>query len=698
MKLTRQQRDRLFRLAERYGVLTHYLNVDDERQEASPDALIALLQAYGVELNSPEDIAVQEEQRRREEWARPIVRTLVAWDGELEFDLRLDASAWPDTVTATIELESGEERTIDIFTRDAKRSGAARFDDCSIFGRHLVWGEELPLGYHQLRVDYGGSEPASALVIAAPRLAHLGPDRPMWGLFLPTYAIRTDDPGHWGAGNFSDLESFLDWIQSTGGDIAGTLPMLAAYLDDPFDPSPYAPVSRLFWNEFMVDVTRLQEYQRSDKAQSIVDDREFQAEVERLRRSDLVDYREGMQLRRHVLFTLAQHCFDEDGERLQALHQWMKSHPLAGEYARFRAMVECYGPDWSSWPIDNPGELPEESPDIDIEQYHLFAQWAASSQMDEIAQEARKSGWGLYIDLPIGVHPQGYDAWRYADHFVQGVAVGAPPDPTHTKGQNWGFEPLSPEAMERHGFRYFIDVIRHHMDHAATLRIDHVMGLHRQFWIPEGFEASKGIYMRYNPDALYAILTLESQRHKTVIVGENLGTVPKEVPVWMHEHGMSGMSVLPFLLDRSPDEISDLPLRTLATFNTHDMPPFRVFWDSLDAESKEQLNEAFKEAAIVTSDVEDPEQALSASLQLLATSKAHIVLINLEDLWLETHQQNVPGTTVDEYPDWQQKARYTLDELDQQPEVLKALDTMRFGRNQAVDEVVKHFRDGDDHP
>ena len=288
------------------------------------------------------------------------------------------------------------------------------------------------------------------------------------------------------------------------------------------------------------------------------------------------------------------------------------------------------------------------------------------------------------------------------DIFAPDVAVGAPKDAVFTGGQNWGFPPLHPENIRKQGYRYIIDYLRHHLKYADMLRIDHVMGLHRLFWIPRGFDASQGVYVRYRADELYAILAVESHRQRSIIVGEDLGIVPSYVRPAMARHGLHRMYVLYYeLADNASKALRHISLDTVASLNTHDMSPFAAFWQDADIEERVRLGlldekgtrkerktrRAVKNALVAylsskgflrTIDA-GTRAVLKACLAYLSASRARIVLVNLEDLWLETRSQNVPGIG-DKFPSWQRKARYGLEEFFRMREVsdiLREIDRLR---------------------
>lgn len=446
----------------------------------------------------------------------------------------------------------------------------------------------------------------------------------LWGVFLPLYALRSERS--WGSGDFTDLERLIRWAAGLGARFVGTLPLLASFLDEPFSPSPYTPVSRLFWNEFFVDPEGIPEYRAAPETQGL---------LTRLRDAPLVDYREGMRLKRRVLEALATDFFSGATPRRETFEGFTKSRPRLEDYARFRAAVEGREADQAAI------------------RYHLYVQWVADGQLAEAVRAGARDGTRLYLDFPLGVHPDGYDLWRFRDLFVENVSVGAPPDPFFAGGQNWGFPPLHPGRLRQGGLDYFRECLRHHLRHAGVLRIDHVMAFHRLFWIPNGFDAADGVYVRYPANAFYDAVCEESRASGAWIVGEDLGTVPPEVRPALKARGLLRSHVLPF----ESDEISEIPEECLAALNTHDMPPFAAAYER----------------------PEEAREAIRWALDGLARSPASLLMINLEDLWLEREPQNVPGT-ADDVPNWRRKARYSVEEFTADADVaslLRETDALR---------------------
>ncbi|HEV8661711.1 MAG TPA: 4-alpha-glucanotransferase [Candidatus Methylomirabilis sp.] len=697
-------------LARLYGLQTAYHDVvADRRREASPEALLAVLRALGAPVGDLRDVPGALREGYEARWQRLCEPVLVAWDGgPVRVRLRLPAGLADGTAACELQQETGEVRR---WTCDLSSLPSA--DGVEVEGRRYVSRRlllppgGLPWGYHRLRLEIADRR-VESLLIAAPLRAFGALDGEAgrsWGVFLPLYALHS--ARSWGAGDLADLEALATWVAELGGELVGTLPLLPAFLDEPYDPSPYAPASRLFWNELYLDVTRTPDLERSPAAQALLASPAVQAELTALRGMPLVDPRRAMALKRRILEALARTFFSGDGDWQRAFRRFAEGHQALEDYARFRAAGERRGAPWPDWPLPQrdglltPGDYDEEA-----RRYHLYVQWLAHDQLRHLAEAGQARGVGVQLDLPLGVHPASYDVWRERALFVPEMSGGAPPDGFFIKGQNWGCPPLHPERIRTQGYRYPIACLRHHLALARVLRIDHLMGLHRLFWIPPGMPVEEGVYVRYRAEELYAILTLESCRHRTLLVGEDLGTVPPSVRPAMARHHIQRTYVLPFEMAPDPQAALCAPSDTfLASLNTHDMRPFAGFWQGLDIRDRVELGllaeaqareerrgrEALKEALVaylqrtgrLPKGRVEPADVLRACLAFLAASAARIVLVNLEDLWLEAEPQNTPGTR-DERPNWRRRARYPLEAIRQMPQVLEALCAVDRGRKEVL--------------
>jgi 4-alpha-glucanotransferase len=556
---------------------------------------------------------------------------------------------------------------------------------------------DLPEGYHTLRVRAEGERFRSA-VIAAPVKAFRHPRGGRgreWGIFCPAYALRSARNGV--MGDLTDLRRLASWGVSLGGRVLGTLPLLATHTGErggPFDPSPYSPVSRLAWNETYVDPVRAPGFEGCAAARRVLASAEYRGDAARLGRGGLVDYRRAAGLKRRVLEPLAEYFFSHAGEATRAFREFLVQNPLMREYAEFQATTEARGEAWSTWPSRmREGTLRRGDFDGRAARYHLFAQFAAWLEMLALGAELKASGAMLYLDLPVGVSPHGFDTWRHRGLFAA-CATGAPPDPYFTGGQNWGFPPMHPDACREDGYGYLRACLRFHMLHAEYLRLDHVMAFRRLFWIPSGLSAADGVYVRYRDEELYAVLCLESHRNRCRLVGENLGTVPAEVNAALTRHDLCGLYVGQYEMQPTRPALRPVPRNCVVSVNTHDMPPIARMWSAGDVDDRiglgmlekkrrgaeRRTRERMKRALIAFLRAErllgkgrpDLASVRDALLRFLARSPADFVLVNLEDLWLETTWQNIPGT-MREHPNWRRRLRLTLEEIEGDGEIGRVL-------------------------
>jgi 4-alpha-glucanotransferase len=588
----------------------------------------------------------------------------VAWDGTLpRLRVRLPHDR-VERVAIELRLESGEVQLVHADAQPANARPRSGWRPT-----HALRLPRLPHGYHVVAVE-ARSGTFETFVIAAPRQAHTEGDRE-WGVFIPLYSICS--ARSWGIGDYTDLERLARWTGSLGGGFVATLPLLATFLDAPFEPSPYSPASRLFWNELFLDVTAIPGWQEAMQTE-LVD------ELATCRAGDVVDYRRIAALKRREL-ERALRARATDTHVTEGMRSYAQEHAHAVDYARFRAVCDRRRVGWNEWPerlrdgiITDVDYAPEDY------HYHLFAQWQAEQQLGRIAAAHAEGAAALYLDMPLGVNPHSYDAWRFRELFAAGVSAGAPPDPLFTGGQNWGFRPLNPGPLRASRYAYLIEALRHHFRHASILRLDHVMAFYRLFWVPDGLPATRGVYVRYDEDELFAVLVLESARHRAVVVGEDLGTVPAAVRRAMERHGVQRMHVVQF--EASPDRnppVAPPPRWVVASLNTHDMPTFAGFWRGTDIDDQLELGlidqheyvraqrrrGVLRErlaALIAPDDHAGPAEVSTGLLQRLAESPARYVLVTLEDLWLEERPQNVPGTHA-ERPNWQRRSRRTLDDI-----------------------------------
>ncbi|MBK8979940.1 MAG: 4-alpha-glucanotransferase [Planctomycetes bacterium] len=682
----------LSRLARAHGIAPVYIGSDFVVRGANRDALLAMLRALGVGIDDPAEAPELLRARWRDVWSRPLEPVHVVWtDAPAGLRVRLPAGAETAPLRATVELEGGGSASVEARCTELPRRALRSVDGAARVALHVPL-PELPPGYHRVHVAVAGVE-ADALLIAAPRRCHpVGSGRT--AAFLPVYALHSARRPD--CADLTDWTRFGRFVAEQGVDLVGTLPLCAGFLEPPVQPSPYAPASRLFWNEVYVDVDRLDGGGPHAPAPRAPADARF------------VDWPTVAADRLAALQTAADRHFAEHGpDGSAALRAFVARRPDVADFAIFRAAAETHGRDWRQWPArwrDGTIEPAEVAPAA--RRRHLFAQWQTQEQIDASLAEMRAAGAEPYLDLPIGAHSDGYDIWRYRDAFLTGCSAGAPPDAFFTQGQDWGFAPRHPERSRATGHLDFRRCIEHHVRHCGVLRIDHVMGLHRIWSVPHGLPAHLGCYLRQPGEELLAIVTLESHRHRCAIIGEDLGTVPPATRLALPRHGVGSMHVVQFELRPWDAHTALTPgPRMLATLNTHDLPTFRAFLEALDVEDRVALGlfdeatadrERWQRGEVVAAlrdwlarhgELADPGGADAAAclqgvLRALAQSDAAVVVVGIEDLWLEPQPQNVPGTT-EQRPNWKRRAQWSLDRIIAEPQLAATLHDVvarRHGR------------------
>lgn len=684
----------LRRLARLHGIQLSYVDDMGRRRTASEDALLDVLRAFGVPLTSRRDAPAALRKGVRSRWHWDIEPVAVAWDGgSTTVPFRLPRDEARGVARGRLGHGAGADTLRWDLTRLRSRRGPT-LDGREYVEVALPLPGGRPTGYHPLQVRLR-RRTLSSVVIAAPRRAYAPPTRSRrWGVFVPLYALHSERS--WGIGDFSDLGALVEWVGRTGGTAVATLPLLATFLDRPYDPSPYRPVSRRFWNDVFLDLERLRVRDRPDRW-TLRRSAEFSRDLASARAQRMVDYRAVATLKDRALRSLipCAGALGRDGREPRDV----------STFARFRA-ASARG-EWGRERLKergDPGPQGSDDRDADVAR-HAIGQRLAEAQLQALTAYARGEGVDVYLDLPLGVHPEGYDVWRDPDLFVRGATLGAPPDRVFASGQDWGLPPIHPERLRRTGYRHVVDVLRRHMRFAKILRIDHVMGLHRLFWIPRGRPPIAGVFVRYPHEEAYAILSVESHRHRCVVVGENLGTVPAYVNAAMHRHGILGMFVVQYELEGyRADALRKIPARAVASVNTHDMVPFAGYWRGDDiarrvgrgaitsraahdariqrARVRKRVIAALRDAGRLRGRETVPA-VYRALLAHLAASPAWLVLVNLEDLWGETEPQNVPGTGP-ETPNWRWRCRYGLEDLRRRNDVLELLRVVVEGRRRGA--------------
>jgi 4-alpha-glucanotransferase len=628
----------VLRLAAEAGVLTEWVDAWGMPQVVAQDDLLAVLTSLtGSDLSTEQTIADATQSIVDERPAIPKI--IVAWDG-----LFPETAVTVEIHTAVVVTDGGEEHVV------------------TIGDRHMSLSSVLPVGYHTLIVDDGMS---TSHVFSAPMESHPAPHGAL-GLIAPTYSLRSTH-GDQGLGTLADFRALGDLCRDVGIEVVGTLPLLAAFDDE---PSPYSPASRRAWNELFIDVAAVPDWSSvTPQAQE---------------RSPWVDYETSGGRIRSALATYAEHVATTPRLRSK-VDAYLEAEPEVKRYAQFRARADVHGRNWRAW--SGSAAAPAERI-----RYHETVQWLMAEQLSGLSRSMRTNGQHLYLDLPIGCHPDGYDIWDTPDLFAP-ATIGAPPDTLFVGGQDWGLPASIPSLARDDGHLNFRKAVRKQLSVAGLLRIDHVMGIHRMWWVPHGRAAAQGAYVMQSDDEMFAIISIESNRASAGVVGENLGTIPSEIQTGLIDHALLGTAVV-------QDAVRELTSTDLVTMSTHDSPAFATWWASLDIDDmlalgvfdaeraeRERRERSANIAAMEAFFGSDGPVATRDALMLwMANSSAAIVLLNLDDLFMESRRQNVPGT-YHERPNWRLRHETSVDELAAEPSLIALLRSLHAARRQGADTI-----------
>jgi (1->4)-alpha-D-glucan 1-alpha-D-glucosylmutase len=510
-----------------------------------------------------------------------------------------------------------------------------------------------------------------------------------WGFVVQLYGVRSER--NWGIGDFSDLRSLVELAAGFGAAAVGVNPLHAAYV------SPYSPSSRHALNSIYLDIESIPEYGRCKEAQQLTKSRAFLARLLQLRKAELVDY-DGVRAAKNQVLELLYACFRKDRARRQRFAEWNRKSPKGlRDYALYEALREELGSGgWQSWPkaFQSPASsevLKFAKRKAERVELYSYLQWNARLQLDLAQRRAQELGMpvGLYVDLALGSDRGGAEVWSDRSSYAIDTSIGAPPDEFNPRGQDWGLPPYSPRALRAAGYRPFVDLLRANMPAGGALRLDHVMGLSRLYWIPAGHKADKGGYVNYPFRDLLALLAQESRRNRCMVIGEDLGTVTPELRKALNEAGV--LSYRPLLFEKDPAgeycAPAAYPREALVCASTHDLPTWRGYWAGRDLELRQQFGltvDFEKEKSLREQDKERLKRALeregfdtsaAGAHAFLARTPSKILMVQPEDVFEMLEQANLPGT-VDQHPNWRRKLPVTLERWKTDARMQKLAATM----------------------
>ncbi|UPQ89487.1 4-alpha-glucanotransferase [Vibrio sinaloensis] len=703
-----KQQNALKQVAEMARIADSYVSAWGDEAKVSEETIRRLLASLGYDTTNDETLLKSAEKKHKKDVLEPV---LVVRDGEpVEVSLNLGVSARESEFSWRLDTEQGEvlEGYLQSqIVRDERSEGGP-----------LVFAlpSDIAWGYHKLTVMRKRRKaPYEMTLIVTPRACYkqdaIESGKKMWGPSVQLYTLRTQH--NWGIGDFGDLKQFVADIASRGGDFVGLNPIHSLFPANPEGASPYSPSSRRWLNILYIDVSSVPEFALSIEAQQRVGSAEFQQRLQKARDSHWVNYTEVADLKLNVLPLLFDEFktrhLDKNTERAQKFLAFVEEggdsllHQAAFDALHAKLHAEDHNV-WG-WPV-----FPEEYRQFDssavtafIEKnqdkvhLYMYLQWIADIQIKEAQALAEEKGMsvGLYRDLAVGVADSGSETWADDGNLVMDASIGAPPDVLGPLGQNWGLPPLNPQVLHATSYDAYIKLLRANMKHCGALRIDHVLGLLRLWWIPKGENATQGAYIYYPVEDMLAILALESHRHQCSVIGEDLGTVPDEIVDILRDAGVHSYKV--FFFETSEDDggyISPVHYaeQSMSALCTHDMPTLRGFWHCDDLKmgeelglypDAEQLKGLFADRLESKQGILDsvawhgylPEGVgrdaqyvpmdsyLAEALQLhVAAGASTLLSVQLED-WLEMDKPvNIPGT-VDEYPNWRRKLSMNLDQI-----------------------------------
>jgi (1->4)-alpha-D-glucan 1-alpha-D-glucosylmutase len=714
-------------LALAYGIGTSYHDIFGTEHRVPDASLRALLGAMSVDASDDESAHASLQQADASRWRARLPALVVLPRAARPWTLRVHLPSRVDTTQMSLRftLEDGSAALV---PTSANAVDQRDIDAQTWSAVDLAFDAELPLGYHGFELLSGDAVVAASRCAVTPpssyRPAALRNGGRTYGLAVQLYGLAS--PRNWGIGDFSGLGDVVERAGALGAGIVGVNPLHALFPHNPLHVSPYSPSSRLFANTLYLDVEVIDDFHDCPDARALVESDTFQARLAAMREAELVDYA-GVARAKHEVLTLLHARFqarpDEDPQVIAFARYRREQGEGLERHALFEALQEhfhrrdgAWG--WPAWPsaFRDPHSAEVQrfarahAGRVD---YYAYLQWQADVQRAGVADRARDANLcaGVYTDLAVSIDAGGAERWVHQDLYADGASVGAPPDAFNREGQDWGLPPMMPGRLREAGYAPFIATLRANMRHAGALRVDHVMGLMRLFWIPRGGRPAQGAYVAYPFDELIALLALESVRNRCLVIGEDLGTVPDEVRRVLAAYDVLSYRVLMFERDSEGrfKPPSRYPEAALATASTHDLPTLAGWWSGEDIETRARLGiidgearhrehwqrgedrarlvQALRDEGALPGDWYDdaserpvmtPGLAV-AIMDFLASSPSVLCIAQLEDALLVRPQANLPGT-VDEHPNWRRKLPATIEATFSGAHVVALLDRLRERR------------------
>ena len=724
----------LQQLVEMRGIETQYVDAWGKPATIAESSKAKLLNTLGYDTSSDEKIQSQITQDIKSVWLSPLNPVQVVRNTqEINLAVRLPIELVNDDHTLTVTCENGDVLTHQFTPVDQEMTTMAHIDDVEFHEYVVTLPLDLPLGYHDVALSADDDEFARSRLIVAPEACYtpneIKEGKKIWGLSVQLYCVRSEK--NWGIGDFSDLALLIEKAAGVGADFIGLNPIHALYPANPNACSPYGPSSRRWLNYLYIDVTAIDGYDDAS-VQAVVSSDEFKATLEHARNVEHVDY----EAVAHVKLAALKAVFDVyDAKYLRKSTKQNKafkafveaggeSLDMLAVYDALQSHLKAEGKDSWGWPVFpqeykdyyNPAVAKFKSANEQDVKFYLFLQWIAAQQLELASNKATDAGMtiGLYRDLAVGVSEGSAEIWGNKDLYCTGASVGAPPDILGPLGQNWGLPPMDPRKLYEQGYQPIIDLFASNMASSGSLRIDHVMALLRLWWVVKGDNAKDGGYVYYPVDDLLGILALESHRNQSLVIGEDLGTVPEEIRSKLADNGVYSYRV--FFFEQAEDggffSPSHYPVQSMSTLTTHDMPTLIGYWHCLDLELGKEIGLYPTEEILQTlyADRHENKQAildtlhghgsigdnvgrdvnhtgmnreLNNGMQVhMAGGSSALLSLQLED-WLEMDKPvNSPGT-FDEYPNWRRKLTENIESMFDRHDINELASKLTHARKQA---------------
>lgn len=716
--------EKIFRLAELCNIQANYTDAWGNHQTVTDDNVCKILSAMGFDLTSEQaitDAIVQIEQVEWKQWLKPVVVSAIGFQESPYFIIAVNKQDNQQVFEWQMSEENGTTHTGAFVPAQTEWVEEKQFLEGCFQKYKVTLPIQSDIGYHHLTLCLRSAAPESSVstkFIVVPRECYqpecVRDNGRVWGASVQLYTLRSEK--NWGIGDFGDLAKLATAAGERGVDILGLNPLHAMFPHNAHAYSPYSPSNRQFINILYIDIESVPEYQSGAEIQAFIASNELKLELEAVRKEALVDYPRVAHLKRQALEKLfvefqRSHLNQQTDRGNQFAHYIEQGGESLYAHALYEALQEYfYNQDWSfwGWPVWPEEYRDQSSPAVaefaaqyaDRVYFFLYLQWLSSTQLDYAQSCATSAGMkiGLYRDLAVGIDRAGSESWCNRSLYTNDANVGAPPDALCTTGQDWGLPATVPTVLEQTGYDAFIKLIQANMQGCGALRIDHILGMYRLWWVPMPGSATDGAYVYYDLQALFGILALESHRNQCMVVGEDLGTVPGEIQQAMQSMAVYGYRV--FFFERNADgsfiEPNEFASYTAATVSTHDIPTLVGYWEARDIDTRRELNLLPNEAVCQqqyaerdqdrqrilaqldaydidygTLEYHDGKPVMTDKLReaiqvYVAKTASKLMLVQLEDVLGQPLQVNLPGTER-EYPNWQRKLIANVEDIFSSP-------------------------------